>query len=339
MLHVGLDYHQNRSSLCIMNGSGQIIKNLSISQRWPGVVQAIKDLPEPAAVAFEASGACGFLFEKLSEVAQRVVVAHPGHLRLIYASRKKNDRIDAKKLAQLLYVEAIPQAHVPAAAVRQWRQLIQVRRSLVQRRTAVKNQVHAMLRNLGIKPEKHLFSRKGQRWLLTLAMDETSSLQRTLLTEELRQLHQQIRQVEKQLRRQSSDDPRIALLKSVPGVGPRTAEAYLAYVDRIERFGRVNRVGSYFGLVPCEDSSSDKRRLGHITKQGPAIVRQLLCEAAWAGIKKDPSLKERFERICNGRKERRKIAIVAMAHHLSRVMAAILRTGEVYSPLRKTPNA
>jgi len=330
MLHVGLDFHQNSSSLCIMNNCGQILKNIRVPGRWPAVVKAIAQLPAPVSVAFEASGACGMLYEKLCEVAHHVTVAHPGALRLIYASRRKNDRIDAQKLAKLLYVDAIPAAHVPGAQVRQWRQLIELRRSLVKRQTALKNQLHAMLRNLGIASPRGLFTRKGRDWLLALQIDEASSLQRTILLEQLHQVHLQLRQLQRDLDRRGDADPRVALLQTVPGVGPRTAEAYLAYVDRVERFARVNRVSSYFGLVPCEDSSADRTRLGHITKQGPPTVRQLLCEAAWTAIAKDQGLKERFDRICNGDQDRRKIAIVAIANHLSRSMAAMLKTGETW---------
>jgi transposase len=142
----------------------------------------------------------------------------------------------------------------------------------------------------------------------------------------LRQESEQIKRVQRELNRIGKNDPRVTLLQTAPGVGPRTAEAFCAYVDTIQRFGRNNKIGSYFGLVPCQDASAEKNRLGHITKEGPASVRQLLVEAAWMGVRTDEGLKARFERLCNGRSERRKIAIVAIAHHLACAMGAMLRT-------------
>jgi hypothetical protein len=104
----------------------------------------------------------------------------------------------------------------------------------------------------------------------------------------------------------------------------------VAHLDDVSRFSRNKQVGSYFGLVPCQDQSAGRDRLGHITRDGPPAVRKLLCEAAWQGIRRSPALQEFFERVTRGEADRRKIALVATAHHLARVMAAMLRSGEVW---------
>jgi transposase len=331
MLYVGLDYHLRTSDLCILNEDGKVVKRQTVKGRWGDVARELAGLAgqlcQPVQVVFEATGGYAPLHGELSKVAGRVVMAHPAALRLIWGSRRKNDRVDAAKLAKLLYLDAVPAAHVPRAEVRRWRRLVELRRSLVQRRTAVKNQVHALLRTCGIAAPSRpsLFSAKGMAWLERQPLDEASALERSLLVEQVRQLKGQVRQVEKALAGVSNADPRVALLMTIPGVGQRTAEAYVAYVDRVDRFGRTNKVGSYFGLVPCEDSSAGRERLGHITKQGPPAMRQLLVEAAWQAVRKSPTLRRRFERLCEGNGGRRKVAIVAMARHLSEVMAAMLR--------------
>lgn len=330
MFYVGLDYHLRTSSLCILNEDGKVVKQQTVRGRAEEVAGELAKLDQPLEVVFEATGGYGPLHERLSKVARRVVMAHPAQLALIWRSKRKNDRVDAQKLAKLLYLDAVPPAHVPGAATRQWRRLIELRRSLVRRRAALKNQVHALLRTCGLAAPASisLFSGRGTAWLMEQALDEASSLERAVLLEQMRGVKDQIKAVEKALARTGDGDPRVTLLKTVPGVGRRTAEAFVAYVDRIERFGgRGERVGSYFGLVPCEDSSAGKERLGHITKQGPPAVRQLLVEAAWVGVRRSPTLRRRFERICDGDRDRRKIAVVAMARHLAQVMAAMLRDG------------
>jgi transposase len=327
MLYVGLDYHLRTSSLCILNEDGKIVKQRTVRGRFGEVAEELAKLEEPLEVVFEATGGYGPLHEKLSKVARRVVMAHPAALALIWKSKRKNDRVDAQKLAKLLYLDAVPQAHVPGPAVRQWRRLIELRRSLVRRRAALKNQVHALLRTCGIPAPAALFSGKGTEWLMSQELDEASGLERAVLLEQMRNVKDQLKAVEKALARTSDAEPRVRLLMTVPGVGRRTAEAFVAYVDRVERFSRSGKVGSYFGLVPCEDSSAGKERLGHITKQGPPAMRQLLVEAAWMGIRKSPTLRGRFEQICGEDPDRRKIAIVALARHLSQVMAAMLRDG------------
>ena len=119
-------------------------------------------------------------------------------------------------------------------------------------------------------------------------------------------------------------------VRVIPGVGPRTAEAVVAYIDDASRFRRSKQVGSYFGLVPCQDQSANTNRLGHITREGPATVRKLLTEAGWQGIRHSPRIRGYFERVRGDDPKRRKIALVATAHYLIRVMHAMLRTGEVW---------
>lgn len=328
MLYAGLDYHLRTSSLCILNEDGKVVKQQTIRGRMDDVVGELAKVGQPLAVVFEATGGYGPLHERLSKVARRVVMAHPAGLALIWRSKRKNDRVDAQKLAKMLYLDAVPQAHVPPPATRQWRRLIELRRSLVRRRAALKNQVHALLRTSGIATPASPFSGKGVAWLMEQELDgEAASLERAVLLEQMRGVKEQIKAVERALARTARAEPRVTLLMTVPGVGRRTAEAFVAYVDRIDRFGRSGKVGSYFGLVPCEDSSAGRERLGHITKQGPPIMRQLLVEAAWIGVRKSPALRRRFEQTCHDDRDRRKIAIVGLARHLSQVMAAMLRDG------------
>jgi len=151
-----------------------------------------------------------------------------------------------------------------------------------------------------------------------------------MMCDELSELGAKIKRVEQELARIAAKHPGVALLRTIPGVGIRTAEAVVAWIDDIRRFARVRQVGAYFGLVPCQDASAETNRLGHITKDGPATVRKLLGEAAWQGVLRSPTIKRAFERIGGGAKERRKIAIVAVAHYLARVMAAMLRSGEAW---------
>ena len=90
---------------------------------------------------------------------------------------------------------------------------------------------------------------------------------------------------------------------TIPGVGIRTAETFVAWVDDVTRFRRTRQLGAYFGLVPCQDASADKNRLGHITRDGPPVMRKLICEATWTAIKKCPAFK-RVLRAGHGRQAR-----------------------------------
>jgi transposase len=227
----------------------------------------------------------------------------------------------------------VPVVHVPNLDVRAWRGLINYRRKLVGRRAAVKTQIRAHLRGLGIAVavKGGLWTKKGVAWLGELALASAADrVRRDVLVDDLSALEDKVRRVEKELDRIGRAHPGVTLLRTIPGVGPRTAEAFVAHVDDVRRFARVKQVGSYFGLVPCQDASADRNRLGHITKDGPAPVRWLIAEAAWQGRRRSAKIRAYFDRVQRGDPARKKIALVATAHHLTRVMAAMLRSGEVW---------
>jgi len=339
MYYVGVDVHQRRSSVEILDQNGALYKRFQVFGRWPELIQRIDtEAPRPFAVCYEASCGYGYLHEQFSRMAHRVAVAHPGQLRLIYRSKKKHDRIDAAKIAKILYLDTVPEVHVPSMDIREWRALVEFRQRLVARHIAVKNQLQALLRGLAIVPVKGLWHRKGLQWLKELSLRDLDAVRRDLLLEELDQQYQKIQRLNRALAQIAARHPGITLLRTIPGVGVRTAEAVLAYVDDIRRFRRVGQVASYFGLIPCQDASAAKNRLGHITKDGPDTARKLLVEASWMAVRRSPTIRQLFDRFVQEKPGRRKIAIVAVAHHLIRVMTAMLRTGEVWreSPLMTT---
>jgi transposase len=165
-------------------------------------------------------------------------------------------------------------------------------------------------------------------WLQSLSFEnEMHALKRDLLVDEIQGLNKRIFRVEKMLARFAANCPAVVLLRSIPGVGPRTAEAVVAFIDDPKRFAHSKQVGAFFGLVPCQDQSGPVNRLGHITRQGPSTVRHLLTEAVWQSIRRSPTVKAYLERVQRGDPARKKIAIVATAHYLVRVMWSMLKTG------------
>ena len=331
MRYVGLDVHFRQSTICVLDDHGRRVLSRTVRGPWSKVLEEIAAIPKPLAVCFEASTGYGHLFELLQRIAQRVVVAHPGHLRLIFRSKHKNDRVDAEKLAKLLFLDEVPTVHVPREDVRAWRRMIGHRRKLVASRIRIKNTLRALLRGQGIDAPKSLWTRKGIAWLRSVSMvTELDELQRDILCEQLESLTRMIQRVHRLLNHVGRRHPGVQLLKSVPGVGVRTAEAVAAHIDDPHRFDRVNAIGRYFGLVPSQDASGSVNRLGHITREGPSIVRCLMTEAAWQGIRHSHRLRAFYERVLHGDTGRRKIALVATAHHMLRIMLSMLQTGELW---------
>jgi len=330
MWSIGLDVHWRTTSVCILNEYGKKIKEKTIRGSWEKVLTYVGGIRQPCQVCFEASCGYGVLYDRLRAMGRRVVVAHPGHVRMIFRAKRKNDRIDAHKLAQLLFLDAVPPVYVPGVNTRQWRRMVELRRTLVDKRVRAKNGLRSLLRSQGIRAPRGLWTRKGLRWLGQVAFaGEMTAIERDMLLDELAQYDRQVDRVTRALDRIGRSHPGVALLQDIPGVGPRTAEAIVAYIDDPTRF-RTKQVGAYFGLVPCQDASAGTNRLGHITREGPATARKLLVEAAWQVIRRCEHVRRYFERIGAGKKERRKIALVATAHSLLRCMHAMLLTGECW---------
>src|SRR6476620_5355639 len=266
MLHVGLDIHSTRITICALDETGQVVHRSQV-RGIEEMLRTLQALPDRFEVCYEASCGYGHYHDWLRPLAARVLVAHPGHLRLIFRSKNKNDRNDAERLAKLLYLGETPTVHVPSVEVRTWRELINCRSQIIAKRTRAKNTVRSLLRSAGVNPPKHpsLWSKSGLRWLRQLELPtESQQLRRDLLLEEIETLVRQVRRIEQQLNRQARRTSAVAQLRSIPGVGPRTAEAVAAFVDDPQRFRNAKAVGQYFGLVPCQDQSGDRNRLGHI---------------------------------------------------------------------------
>jgi transposase len=332
MLYVGLDIHTKHIALCVLSQTGQVVQRARV-RGIEEMLRLLKGLPDRFEVCYEASCGYGHYHDLLQPLAARVLVAHPGQLRLIFRSRDKNDRKDAERLAKLLYLGETPTVHVPSLDVRAWRELINCRSQVIAKRTRAKNALRALLRGAGVVPPKSpgLWTKKGLAWLRQLELPTASQqLRRDLLLEEVEALNGQVRRIERELNRRAQQAPAVARLRSIPGVGIRTAEAVVAFIDDPHRFRSAKAVGRYFGLVPCQDQSGDKNRLGHITREGPAVVRQLVAEAAWQAMRRSPTVRAFFERTQRGDPQRKKIAVVATAHYLVRVMWALLKRGTVW---------
>jgi transposase len=204
---------------------------------------------------------------------------------------------------------------------------------VIAKRTRAKNSLRTLLRCAGVVPPGRpaLWTKKGLEWLRRLELPTTSQqLRRDLLLEEIEALTRQVRRIEQQLNHQAGRSAGVACLRSIPGVGVRTAEAVAAFIDDPHRFRDAKAVGRYFGLVLSQDQSGDRNRLGHITREGPAVVRQLLAEASWQAVRRSPTVRAYFERVRRDDPQRKKIALVATAHYLVRVMLALLKCGATW---------
>src|SRR6266550_1738983 len=298
--------------------------------------QLVKEV-KPDRVVIEVCNIAGWVCDLMRGMGVEVQVANTTDDAWRWRKvKKKNDRCDALKAAQLSAVNQLREVHIPLIDVRQWRALIAFRQQLVRRRGKVKNHIRDLLVTAGqILPRgAKCWTQLGMAHLEALAkplgevgLNELWRGQLHIELRQLREVQEQIELAEEKLDAIAAADPRIALLRTIPGVGPRLSEAIVALLDRPERFEKARQVSAYIGMVPKELDSGETQRRGRITRQGSRLVRSLLVEVAWAGLRHNPWVRQTYQRISGGKKSRKKIAIVAVGRRLLVRCWAMLRDG------------
>lgn len=336
MIFVGMDVHYNMTTCCLFDPSlpgGQQYRNVTCETTAKGIGQVLSPLGGDCKVAFEVGTQTQWIASIVRPLAREVQVANPSRIPWLFRDGRKNDRLDARKLAVLLYMDQLPKVHLPSQEVSHWRSLINYRRSLIKQRTAIKIRVRALLRSRGLHyAKRNLWTRAGLLWVKAMVTDEAGSLMAESLLLELQAKNAQILAVEKRLEQIARQHPGVDVLRTIPGIGPRTSEAIVAYADDVRRFARGRRFASYFGLTPTEDTSAGVVRRGHISKRGPSVVRWLLVEATHQVVRSCPAFAAFFARVHRGDKNRKKKAIVATARKILTVVFGMLRDGTIFDP-------
>ena len=187
---------------------------------------------------------------------------------------QKFDREDARLLRRLMLENNFPQIWIPSPENRDLRQLLWHRHRLVQMRTRIMNQLQALALNEGYRWKKKLFSEQGRALLEKLALAPWASRRRQELLELLDRMNPTIEELTAAVEQEAKRRPEVLRLMTHPGVGPLTALAFVLIIGTPERFRCGKQIGSYVGLISCEASSAGRQRLGHISKQGNALLRR-----------------------------------------------------------------
>lgn len=338
---LALDLGKYKTVGCVYeSASGKHYFKTSFTTRR-ALAQLVREV-NPERVVIEVCNIAGWVCDLLRELGVPVQVANTSDDAWRWRKvKRKNDRADALKTAQLSAVNQLREVHIPNIEVRQWRALIAFRQQLVRRRGKVKNHIRDLLVAEGqILPRgAKCWTQLGLAQIAALTKDchqlgrpELWRGQLALELRQLRELQRDIDEVEEQLDTIAKAEPRVALLRTIPGVGPRLSEAIVALLDQPERFHKAAEVSAYVGMVPKELDSGETMRRGRITKHGSRLVRSLLVEVAWAGLRYNSWVRETFQRISGGKKSRRKIAIVAVGRQLLVRCWAMLRDGTVWQP-------
>jgi transposase len=335
MLIIGCDYHPGFQQIAFVDTeTGELgERRLSHRDEAEQFYCELKQRSLPVQVGMEASGHGRWFERLLSDLRFELWIGDAAEIRTKRVRKQKTDRQDAQLLLRLMIENRFPRIWVADTENRDLRQLLWHRHRLVQMRTRVMNQLHVVALNEGLRRKKALWRPAGRNELESLVLAPWASRRRQDLLDLLDQLTPKIQELTRALEQEVEKRPVTRRLMSHPGVGPLTALAFELVIGTPERFHCGKQIASYVGLVPSEESSGDRRRLGHISKQGNSLLRFLLVEAAQVTVRSQAQWRSKFFHLAMRRG--RKIAKVAMARKLAVHLYWMWRQGWNYGEFVK----
>ncbi|MCH7725364.1 MAG: IS110 family transposase [Planctomycetes bacterium] len=294
-------------------------------------------------VVMEACGPSGWVNDLCQEHRIKTLVCSTNEEAWRWKNvKRKTDKDDALKLARLAMMRQLKPVHVPTHQGREHRTLVKYRKTLDQRINRIKNSIRSLFANRGIE-----IARGRPAWgagrelidsyrklLADCSMEELWQGQLDVELTQLDSLREQLAEVERRLEAIAEEDERIQRVRTIPGVGRKTAEVLVTALDDVHRFDNARQVSAYIGLVPRQYQSGETDRNGRITKRGSRLLRAMLLECAWVSLQYNPWARATYDRICGGQKTRKKKAAIALARKIAVVAWSMLKHETDWDPRR-----
>jgi transposase len=281
--YIGLDIHKKTIAYCVKEIDGTIARQGTVSAERNALLQWQSELPGPWRGAMEATIFTGWVYDFLKPYAVDLKVAHPAMLKAITAAKKKNDRADAEKIADLLRVNLLPECHMMPEELRELRRILRYRNMIVRTAVKMKNKMSGLLMEVGAQyNKKRLYGRKYFSALLERVEDVPDSVKELLkLSRNGFELYDDIqKKLVSALRKNKLIQGRMQRLMSIPGVGEITALTWVLEIGEPSRFSSSRHAISYCGLCSAQHESAGKEQRGPISKQRNKHLQTMLIEAA-----------------------------------------------------------
>jgi transposase len=283
MYFIGLDVHKRTISYCVKDAAGRVYQEGKVGSTRRELDSWIRTMPQPRMIAMEATIFTGWIYDHLLPHAEKVKVAHPLMLRAIAAAKKKNDKIDAGKIADCLRCDFLPECHMASTEIRNRRRTLRYRNLVIKQMVQMKNRVSGLLMETGVSYNKQRLHKIGYFAELMSTNEEVNESIRPLLKLS-REMISRSQKLEYALVSSLERDPllkeRLRRLRTVPGVGSITALTWVLEIGDFTRFTSIKQAISYCGLCGDEKSSADKRMRMPISKQRNKHIQRVLIEAA-----------------------------------------------------------
>jgi transposase len=337
MTLVGCDLHSRKQQVAVLDTTTGEVLEEELPHDGDAVEQFYRALPGPVTIGIETTGYTQWFHALMHQLGHTVLVGEAGKIRAMVVRKTKTDRRDARHLLDLLKHDRFPSVWIPDPGTRDLRALIAHRVRLVRTRTVVKNGLQAIALSHRLTLRSKLWTERGLTQLKALVLPIHTMRRRDDNLDLLAWLTTRIDQLDERIAAAADADRRARLLLTHPGVGPLTALITVLVLGPPRRFPNGKHVVSYVGLAPAINASADKQRLGKITKQGNALLRWVLGQAAPLAARADDDLRRRYFAVLHRRG--RPKAKVALARKLLVRLYIMLRDEIDYHEFRRRGQA
>jgi transposase len=335
--YIGFDVHKKSVSYCVKGSDGLIFEEGKLRATHHALRQWAQKRPEPWRGAMEATLFSGWIYDALKPFAAELQIGHPALMKAIGASKKKNDKLDARKIADLVRCNLLPACYVAPVEIRELRRMLRYRNLVVAQSVRMKNKMSGLLMETGAEYNKQrLHGKEYFRELLETVEDVPSSVKDLLrLSRGAMEMFETVqRRLLTKLRGDRRLAKRVALLESIGGVGEVTALTWTLEVGDPHRFSSIAQAVSYCGLTSALVSSADKQQRGPISKQRNAHLQTVLIEASKLAPRWNPQLAAVHAReLKRGNRNR---ATLAVARKLVAYLLAVDKSGKPFQVLNLT---
>jgi transposase len=327
--YIGVDLGKRKAVVVKKDRQGKITSKVTVPVTKAALESYFSKQDRRSQVVVEATGNWMYLYEMIERYTPDVVLAHPLRTRAIAEARIKTDTIDAATLAELLRLDGIPKAYIPPREVRDIRELLRYRASLVSIRVGIKNKIHAVLTKNGIDCTfSDVLGRSSQLWLKNLNLRACYRQEIDGYLRIAEALKVSIDEITKTIKDEVAENPQAQLLMGIPGISYYSALLILSEIGEVGRFSDAKRLCSYAGLVPSIYSSGSKTYNGRITKQGSRWLRWILVEISTHAAIGDANFQKVYRRVMQRRGGN--TAKVAVARKILTIIYAMLKKNEPF---------
>ncbi len=328
--YIGFDAHKKWIFYCVKTKDGAVVEEGKIHATRPAVRAWAQKRNEPWMGGLEATLFSGWVYDELKRHAVNLKVAHPAMLKAIAASKKKNDRIDARKIADMLRCDLLPECYMAPSWIRELRRMLRYRNLVLRQAVRMKNRIAGLLMEEGVSYDAgRLHGKRYFAALLKTLETPKSVLQLLRLSRASLEMFEAVeRRLLGELQANRWLRNRVELLQTIRGVGPILALTWALEIAEVKRFGSIGRAMSYCGLTSAQRESAGKQQRGPISKQRNAHLQTILIEAAKVAPRWNPELAAVHEReLARGNRNR---ATLAVARKLVAYLMAVDRSGKPF---------